>query len=172
MIHERVMKSMVSSETLAKDVSTPHSHDILKGRGNGVQMHEGNVHFRELVKGYKIDYVTAPRTEKMRFCNLIYDEIKGRDPPGRFLSQDNKSKLWNEIPKKKSLEKIGQALRERATDVMEALQIVNPNLTISTHNSNSTSFGSTVGSFEIESFSLSDGIEVSHSLLAKIHGPS
>jgi hypothetical protein len=52
---------------------------------------------------------------------LIYDEIRSMNPPGRFLKQDPKSKLWSDIGKKKALDKTRQALREGAPEMLKEL---------------------------------------------------
>ena len=52
---------------------------------------------------------------------MIVDEIKNRTPPGRFLKQDNNTKLWYDIGEKKALDKTRQALREGAPEIMKEL---------------------------------------------------
>jgi hypothetical protein len=102
-------------------IKTPHDHDVLSGRGNFVNYHPGNEHFRTLVRKYKLEYVQCPKPQKGKFSKVIYDEIKARNPPGRFLKQDNSSKLWFDIGEKKALDKTRQALREGAPDIMKEL---------------------------------------------------
>ena len=43
-------------------------------------------------------------------------------PPGRFLKQDPKSKLWSDIGEKKALDKTRQALREGAPDLLKGME--------------------------------------------------
>ena len=43
------------------------------------------------------------------------------NPPGRFLKQDPKTKLWSDIGEKKALDKTRQALREGAPEIMKEL---------------------------------------------------
>jgi hypothetical protein len=104
-----------------EEILTPHEHDVLSGRGNFVNYHAGNEHFRALVKKYKVAYVACPKPQKGKFSKLIYDEIRSRNPPGRFLKQDLKSKLWYCIGEKKALDKTRQALREGAPDIQKEL---------------------------------------------------
>eukprot|EP00542_Grammatophora_oceanica_P018029 CAMPEP_0194047932 /NCGR_PEP_ID=MMETSP0009_2-20130614/26244_1 /TAXON_ID=210454 /ORGANISM="Grammatophora oceanica, Strain CCMP 410" /LENGTH=462 /DNA_ID=CAMNT_0038693691 /DNA_START=92 /DNA_END=1480 /DNA_ORIENTATION=+ len=110
-----------SSQQLMKDIVTPHEHDVLSGRGNFVNYHAGNEHFRALVKKHKLAYVACPKPQKGKFSRLIVDEIRRRDPPGRFLKQDGSSKLWEDIGDKKALDKTRQALREGAPDIVRQL---------------------------------------------------
>jgi len=49
---------------------------------------------------------------------MIVDEVKDRNPPGRFLKQDKDSKQWYDIGEKKALDKTRQALREGAPELM------------------------------------------------------
>lgn len=99
----------------------PHDHDVLSGRGNFVNYHAGNEHFRGLVRKYKVDYVQCPKPQKGKFSKMIVDEIKARNPPGRFLKQDASTKLWYDIGEKKALDKTRQALREGAPDLMKEM---------------------------------------------------
>lgn len=99
----------------------PHDHDVLSGRGNFVNYHPGNEYFRELVRQHKVAYVACPKARKGKFSRMIVDEIGKRDPPGRFLKQDNDTKLWYDIGDKKALDKTRQALREGAPELLKDL---------------------------------------------------
>ena len=99
----------------------PHEHDVLSGRGNFVNYHAGNEHFRALVRKHKVDYVKCPKRQKGKFSKMIVDEIKNRNPPGRFLKQDASTKLWYDIGEKKALDKTRQALREGAPELMKEM---------------------------------------------------
>ena len=103
------------------DIVTPHEHDVLSGRGNFVNYHAGNEHFRALVRKHKVAYVACPKPQKGKFSRLIVDEIKARNPPGRFLKQDPNTKLWHDIGEKKALDKTRQALREGAPEISKEL---------------------------------------------------
>ena len=103
------------------DIITPHEHDVLSGRGNFVNYHAGNEHFRALVRKHKVAYVACPKPQKGKFSRLIVDEIRARNPPGRFLKQDPNTKLWHDIGEKKALDKTRQALREGAPEISKEL---------------------------------------------------
>ena len=102
-------------------IETPHEHDVLSGRGNFVNYHPGNEFFRALVRKHKVAYVACPKPQKGKFSQRIVDEIKSRNPPGRFLKQDETTKLWYDIGEKKTLDKTRQALREGAPDIQKEL---------------------------------------------------
>lgn len=104
-------------------IETPHDHDVLSGRGNFVNYHAGNAFFRALVRKHKIAYVACPKPQKGKFSELIINEIKSRNPPGRFLKQDPKTMMWYDIGEKKALDKSRQALREGAPDIEKELQV-------------------------------------------------
>ena len=103
---------------MADKIKEPHPHDVLSGRGNFVNYHDGNEYFRKLVRKHKLEYVNCPKQQKGKFSKLIVDEIKARNPPGRFLKQSKDSKLWYDIGEKKALDKTRQALREGAPELM------------------------------------------------------
>jgi len=86
-----------------------------------VNYHAGNEHFRALVRKHKVAYVACPKPQKGKFSKMIVDEIKSRNPPGRFLKQDASTKLWYDIGEKKALDKTRQALREGAPEIMKEL---------------------------------------------------
>ena len=65
-------------------------------------------------------FLTA-KAQKPIYSILIYDEIRAMDPPGRFLKQDPKTKLWSDIGKKKALDKTRQALREGAPEMLKEM---------------------------------------------------
>lgn len=109
------------AEAAMEGIIAPHEHDVLSGRGNFVNYHAGNEHFRALVRKHKVAYVACPKAQKGTFSKLIVDEIKALDPPGRFLKQDPKTKLWSDIGEKKALDKTRQALREGAPEIMKEL---------------------------------------------------
>jgi hypothetical protein len=102
----------------------PRSHDVLSGRGNYVNYHPGNEHFRNLVKKYKKAYVACPKAQKGKYSRLIVDQIFSMDPPGRFLKKDLETKQWGDIGEKKALDKTRQALREGAPDLVKELGTV------------------------------------------------
>jgi hypothetical protein len=103
------------------EVITPHDHDVLSGRGNFVNYHAGNEHFRALVRKHKVAYVACPKQQKGKFSRMIVEEIRARNPPGRFLKQDHATKLWMDIGEKKALDKTRQALREGAPEIMKEI---------------------------------------------------
>lgn len=102
-------------------ITNPHEHDVLSGRGNFVNYHAGNEHFRALVRKHKLEYVKCPKPQKGKFSRIIVDEIKSRNPPGRFLKQDAQTKLWYDIGDKKALDKTRQALREGAPEIIKEM---------------------------------------------------
>lgn len=103
------------------EVVVPHDHDVLSGRGNFVNYHAGNEHFRALVRKHKVAYLACPKPQKGQFSRMIVDEMRLLDPPGRFLKQDKVTQLWYDIGDKKALDKTRQALREGAPDLMKNL---------------------------------------------------
>jgi hypothetical protein len=103
---------------MSDQIKEPHPHDVLSGRGNYVNYHDGNEFFRKMVRDHKVDYVNCPKQQKGKFSKMIVDKIKARNPAGRFLKQAKDTKLWYDIGEKKALDKTRQALREGAPELM------------------------------------------------------
>jgi len=99
----------------------PNCHDVLCGRGNFVNNHEGNKHFREIVALHKVMYVAAPKHSKPIFARKIIDTLHSLSPPGHFLAQEPSTKLWYELDNKKAMSKTRQALREGAPQIMKTI---------------------------------------------------
>jgi hypothetical protein len=110
------------------------SYDVLAGRGNRVNNHEGNIRFRELVKPFKVQYLqkTTRKLTKAQMCAVLVNYVRTCTPTihgvtqGRFLKKDPHTKLWVEIGDEKARKKAGQALREDATVIRAELGIAKP----------------------------------------------
>jgi hypothetical protein len=96
-----------------KKAITPHINDIVSGRGSGSNRHEGNLHFRNLIRENRELYLSRSKNEKMLVARDIYHSIEALDPAGRFLQKNPETGAWFEIGKVRALEKISQALREK-----------------------------------------------------------
>jgi len=70
---------------------------------------------------HKYNKLTA-KSQKPIYSRIIYDEIRAMKPPGRFLKQDPKTKLWSDIGEKKALDKTRQALREGAPELLKEME--------------------------------------------------
>ncbi len=106
-------KSKERKKKKKKVVIIPHINDIVSGRGSGSNRHEGNLHFRKLIRENKQLYLSRCKNEKMSVARDIFDSISSLDPPGRFLQKNPETGTWFEIGKDRALEKISQALREK-----------------------------------------------------------
>jgi len=118
---------MPTGATKESGIQEPHTHDVLSGRGNFVNYHPGNEHFRSLVQKQKAAYVNCSKQQKGKFSQLIVDQIRSQNPPGRFLKQDSETKLWNDIGEKKALDKTRQALREGAPELLKEIHTPDSN---------------------------------------------
>jgi len=97
-----------------KNISEPHDHDVLFGRGGGTNHHPGNKRYRQMVEDRKLDYVNSKRLDKPLVALEIIKVWRAQAPPGRFLKLDEKTGMWNDVGDKKAREKTSQALREKA----------------------------------------------------------
>ena len=95
-------------------ILNPHAHDVLLGRGNGTASYPGNQVFRAFCRNARKKYMTVPNNEKKKVAEIIVQQVKGRNPPGRFLERKTENDgYWSDVPLDRVLEKICQALRER-----------------------------------------------------------
>ena len=102
-------------------IKTPHDNDVLCGRGGGTNHHPGNKRYRRWVEDRKRDYVNSSKRGKPLLSLGIVEAVRNQNPPGRFLSRDDKTGLWYDIGDQKAREKTGQALREGAPDIRKEI---------------------------------------------------
>jgi len=116
--------------TPVRRIRTPNPHDVLSGRGGGINNHKGNKAFREWVNQRKEDYNLAKnKKEKIAVAMQVVRQVQLQGPePGRFLQRDptvvggNGGHWWLEINETKALAKTTQALREGAPKIRQAHQ--------------------------------------------------
>jgi hypothetical protein len=118
-------------------IRSPHAHDVLSGRGGGINGHVGNLQFREWVAVRKNDYNLAPsKVDKARVTQEVIAMVRSQDPPGRFLQKDPSAGVgnwWVEVDADRVIAKTSQALREGAPRIRAAHkevinQIKSPNV--------------------------------------------
>eukprot|EP00814_Leptocylindrus_danicus_P004751 CAMPEP_0116004180 /NCGR_PEP_ID=MMETSP0321-20121206/459_1 /TAXON_ID=163516 /ORGANISM="Leptocylindrus danicus var. danicus, Strain B650" /LENGTH=267 /DNA_ID=CAMNT_0003472453 /DNA_START=326 /DNA_END=1126 /DNA_ORIENTATION=+ len=108
-------------EAIKTNVPSPHSNDVLCGRGGGSQHHAGNKEFRAVIALNKRRYVNASPQHKKLLVDSIVAAVRLQNPPGRFLYKDSETGLWNDIGDKRAIVKTSQALREGAPKIRQAL---------------------------------------------------
>lgn len=102
-------------------IRMPHPHDVLSGRGGGINSHVGNITFRQWVAERKNDYNLAPsKAEKARVAQEVIDLVTSQHPSGRFLQKDPSSSFWLELDDDRRMAKTAQALREGAPQIRAA----------------------------------------------------
>ena len=86
-----------------EDIIKPSSNDVMLGRGAGTNNHPGNKHFRKVVKEHQDGYLAAKNNlEKYLTTMDIIKKIRSLNPPGRFILQEKKTKLWNDVGDEKA----------------------------------------------------------------------
>lgn len=83
----------------------PTENDVLLGRGRGVQHHEGNVRFRKILEGYRLDYDRAPRKSKRQYSAAVTHFLLGSGT--RFL-QRTENGDWEASSFEEALRKVSQ----------------------------------------------------------------
>ena len=134
------------SETLSsvggsalRRIRTPLRHDVLSGRGGGINSHPGNVTFRSWVTPRRARYNLAPyKQDKQAVAQEVIDLVTSHG--GRFLQRDptGVTSWWTEVSDIKRMAKTCQALREGApqiratanTAVSNTLKRSTPNATV------------------------------------------
>mmetsp|Transcript_10496 Transcript_10496/g.22749 ORF Transcript_10496/g.22749 Transcript_10496/m.22749 type:complete len:414 (+) Transcript_10496:341-1582(+) len=101
-----------------KNIASPGINDCLMGRGGGTNHHSGNKRFRAITEARKHMYLASKRLDKPIVAMEIVNEWRALEPPGRFLRQDEATKLWYDVGDQKAREKTSQALREKMTYAM------------------------------------------------------
>ena len=95
------------STSPGKDIC-PTEHDVLSGRGNGINAHPGNQIYRKVILRFKDGYIAASKRDKASFPSKIISEIEKTDPPGRFLRFNPESNGWIQMPMKNAITKTRQ----------------------------------------------------------------
>jgi hypothetical protein len=84
--------------------------DIVLGRGGHVNVHRGNMWFRDVIQCYRMKYCVLIKGDKMQMArnlaNWFY--LSG----ARFLVQDDGDKCWYEVGDDRATRKCSQSLRE------------------------------------------------------------
>ena len=105
-------------------IRTPHPHDVLCGRGGGINSHPGNCVFRDWVRERKNDYnLAASKADKAIVAAQVMRRVSSLQPAGRFLQRDTAGGgFWIEIDETKAMAKTSQALREGAPSIRAQYQ--------------------------------------------------
>jgi hypothetical protein len=100
---------------------SPARFDVLSGRGGNVNQHFGNIYFREVVKGRKVEYNIARKERKAEICREVVSHVAEKG--GTFLVKENDSSLgfWIEQSDERTMAKVSQALREGAPKIREVM---------------------------------------------------
>lgn len=107
--------------TMLRRIRTPQVHDVLCGRGGGINSHVGNRVFRDWVAERRLDYnLASTKADKARVAKEVMNRVTMNDPPGRFLQRDPTNGIgswWIEVSEDKAMAKTSQALREGAPTI-------------------------------------------------------
>lgn len=110
---------------MKRKVKIPTKNDVLCGRSGfgGIKFrHEGNMHFRFLIEKNKEYYAyNASNQAKRNIASIVINHIRKLDPPGRFLTDDQRTGDWEEIPFAKAIVKTCQAFREHQSKIRKGL---------------------------------------------------
>ena len=100
-------------------IAEPGDHDCLVRQGGKMRHHSGNQRYQRLLDANKgvhlIWFTTDPPSDWSLVARHIVSGWRALDPPGRFLEQDSKTKLWNDVGDKEAYEETSQALQKKKT---------------------------------------------------------
>ena len=112
---------------MSENITTIHPHDVLfcgggrKGSSdkNAYREHEGNIFLHKTIKKKQMNYlqwsIKERERDKSTLIKAVINEVKGCNPPGRFLKEvvtasGSGSSSWILLDKKDYLAKVGHAL--------------------------------------------------------------
>ena len=122
-------KPIMQDNSWQELVTQPGEHDVLLGRGGGMNIHSGNIKFRQLVSEHRIRYLIASKVGKPQVAREVVKIWRGLNPRGRFLMRASDSMrgagsvkavdtIWYDVGDQKAREKASQCLRERTPESM------------------------------------------------------
>jgi len=102
-----------------ENIVNPGIHDCLMGRGGGTNHHPGNKRYRAITEAKKPKYLASKRLDKPLVAMEVINEWRVLNPMGRFLKQNQETKLWYDVGDRKAREKTSQALREKISYLVD-----------------------------------------------------
>lgn len=103
------------NDTTRQVSDTYEQHDVLFGRGRGIQSHPGNRKCRELVGASLERYEEGDRLVKTRLAEEIVRRVK--DSSGRFLKE--KDGKWLEVDNNTAREKVAHTFRTLRKSILQ-----------------------------------------------------
>lgn len=120
-VHQQPGDYLMSNNSgmAVRRIRSPNQHDVLCGRGGGINSHAGNRVFREYVAERRLDYnLAGSKADKALVAKLVMELVTSKG--GRFLQRDSTGGIgswWVEIDEIKAMAKTSQALREGAPTI-------------------------------------------------------
>jgi hypothetical protein len=119
-----------TSHPMTNITDEPGIHDVLLGRGGGINNRPGNIRFRDLVRQHKVRYIEARKIDKPKVAVDVVRMWRSLDPPGRFLERTKvggtgalcEPPVYHDVGDKKAQLKASQCLRERTPEVMKLVK--------------------------------------------------
>ena len=115
-VEDQVVENTMNSDGRAQrplsNIVEPGPNDRLFGRGGGTNHHPGNKLYRQMVDDKKSKYLSSKQFDKPLVAMEVVHEWRALDPPGRFLKQDDDTKLWTDVGDERARKKTSQALRD------------------------------------------------------------
>ena len=88
-------------------------NDVLLVRGGASNHNPGNKRFREMVNDSRSVYESAKKQEKTIIVKEVVKKWRSLDPPGKFVKQDEFTKLWVDVGDEKAITRTSQLFREK-----------------------------------------------------------
>ena len=99
-----------SKEGGDSNITTLNINDILLGRGGHNNRYIGNERLRQIVTEQVYCYAQATKLKKSQMVRGLVNDIRSRDPPGRFLRLSGD--IWRDAGDKFATEKVSQVFRD------------------------------------------------------------
>ena len=98
----------------------PRRCDILFGRGSDCWNHCGKMKFRRIIAKYQEKYHSVEcRSEKVALVAEIVEDI--RSSGARFLTRNSKSKGWEEVDRKTTVDKVRRRIAALAASLLSCI---------------------------------------------------
>jgi hypothetical protein len=95
---------------------TPHTNDVMMGRGGNNNKWCGNEQLRDLARLQVERYQKADKKGKSNISIHLVSQVHALSPPGRFLKRDSNTLEWKIVPDGQAREKASQCLRDAVSD--------------------------------------------------------
>lgn len=94
-----------------------NSNDVLLGRGGNNNKYPGNEQLRIFARSFAKQYSGSGKLDKSELSRTLVTQVRQLDPPGRFLKQEQFTKVWADVGDIAARAKTSQVLRDAVSSL-------------------------------------------------------